>query len=245
MLSCHLIVDPPADGAWNMALDEAVLEATKVDGVGTLRFYSWREPTLSLGSFQAHAERKLHAASLACPLVRRASGGGAILHDDELTYSIVLPQSHPAAARPDRLYQAFHQTLADTLTDFGFQATLANPLGSPTNSEPFLCFQRRTAGDVLLGNHKIAGSAQRRHQRAVLQHGSILLKRSAFAPELPGIGDIAGKRIEIGELRIEWQQRISRQLELDFIETSLPEAILLQTERFRQKFSSAEWTCRR
>ena len=69
----------------------------------------------------------LHAASLACPLVRRASGGGAILHDDELTYSIVLPQSHPAASRPDRLYLAFHQTLIDTLSDFGLQATLANP----------------------------------------------------------------------------------------------------------------------
>ncbi len=117
MLSCYLIVDSPADGVWNMAVDEALLDAATVDGIATLRFYSWREPTLSLGYFQAHAERKLHAASLACPLVRRASGGGAILHDDELTYSIVLPQSHPAAARPDRLYQAFHQTLIDTLSD--------------------------------------------------------------------------------------------------------------------------------
>jgi len=245
MLSCHLIVDPPADGAWNMAFDEALLDAATVDGIPALRFYSWCEPTLSLGYFQAHADRKLHAASLACSLVRRASGGGAILHDDELTYSIALPQSHPAAGRPDRLYRAFHQALIDTLSDFGLQATLANPLGSPSNSEPFLCFQRRTAGDVVLENHKIAGSAQRRHQRAVLQHGSVLLNRSAFAPELPGIGEIAGKRIESGWLRTEWQQRISRRLALDFNETSLPEAIALQAERFRQKFSSAEWTCRR
>ena len=66
-----------------------------------------------------------------------------------------------------------------------------------------------------------------------------------FAPELPGIGDIAGKRFDTGALRIGWQQRISRRLELDFIETSLPEAIVLQAERFRQKFSSTEWTCRR
>ncbi len=91
-------------------------------------------------------------------------------------------------------------------------------------------------------NHR---HAQRRHQRAVLQHGSVLLNRSAFAPELPGIGDIAGKRFDTAALRIGWQQRISRRLELDFIETSLPEAILLQAERFRQKFSSTEWTCRR
>ncbi len=115
MLSCHLIVDSPADGVWNMAVDEALLDAATVEGIPTLRFYSWCEPTLSLGYFQAHADRKLHTASLACPLVRRASGGGAILHDGELTYSIVLPQSHPAAARPDRLYQAFHQTLIGTL----------------------------------------------------------------------------------------------------------------------------------
>src|SRR4051812_39572627 len=91
---CSLIIDAPADGAWNMALDEALLHAAESDGTATLRFYGWREPTLSLGYFQKHVDRALHSASENCTLVRRTSGGGAILHDRELTYSIALPKSH-------------------------------------------------------------------------------------------------------------------------------------------------------
>src|SRR4051794_22517252 len=97
MIACRLIVDSPADGAWNMALDEALLIDAETSGVASLRFYSWREPTLSLGYFQRHTDRAGHAASAGCLLVRRASGGGAILHDRELTYSIALPQAHPLA----------------------------------------------------------------------------------------------------------------------------------------------------
>jgi lipoate-protein ligase A len=245
MLSCHLIVDPPADGVWNMALDEALLEAAKTDGVATLRFYTWREPTLSLGYFQAHGDRKLHAASLACPSVRRASGGGAILHDGELTYSIALPQSHPASKRPERLYRIFHQSLIDTLGQFAIDATLGDVHIKRAKGEPFLCFQRRTAGDVLLGGHKIAGSAQRRHQRAILQHGSVLLDRSVCAPELPGIRDLAGNRFEIEELRFCWQQRLAAQLELHFIEDLAPSAVEQQAQEFLLKFSSEAWNFRR
>ena len=177
MLSCQLILDPPGDGAWNMALDEALLESAKSDGLASLRFYSWREPTLSLGYFQTHADRTGHRASAGCRLVRRASGGGAILHDREITYSIALPQSHPAAARADTLYQALHQSLIEVLAEFGVQAAFAEAApASRATPQPFLCFQRHTAGDVLVGSHKVAGSAQRRHQRAVLQHGSVIIR---------------------------------------------------------------------
>src|ERR1700690_1334272 len=76
----RLIWDDSSAGAWNMALDEALLESADADGLATLRFYRWSEPTLSLGYFQAAADRRLHPASLDCTLVRRSSGGGAILH---------------------------------------------------------------------------------------------------------------------------------------------------------------------
>src|SRR5262245_57717493 len=91
MSEIRLLSDPPAPGAWNMAVDEVLLTAAAASGQATLRFYTWNEPTLSLGYFQAAADRQQHAASLACTLVRRASGGGAILHDRELTYSVALP----------------------------------------------------------------------------------------------------------------------------------------------------------
>ena len=72
----RLLIDPPAAGAWNMAVDEALLESAAIAGVATLRFYQWSEPTLSLGYFQAAADREQHAASRDCPLVRRPAAAG-------------------------------------------------------------------------------------------------------------------------------------------------------------------------
>src|SRR5262245_54691837 len=83
---CRLIVDGAAGGPWNMAVDETLLESAAASGAASLRFYGWSEPTLSLGYFQRAAARQTHATSLGCPMVRRPSGGGAILHDWELTY---------------------------------------------------------------------------------------------------------------------------------------------------------------
>src|SRR6185295_18138238 len=100
----RLLIDPPGGGAWNMAVDEALLETAATTGQATLRFYQWQEPTLSLGYFQSVADRQQHAASLDCPVVRRASGGGAILPDRELTYSVALPQPVASSA----LYDACH-----------------------------------------------------------------------------------------------------------------------------------------
>ena len=77
----HLIIDPPASGAWNMAVDEALLIDAADSGIATLRFYQWDVPTLSLGYFQAYDDRHQHAASGDCVCVRRQTGGGAIVHD--------------------------------------------------------------------------------------------------------------------------------------------------------------------
>ncbi len=198
-----------------MALDEALLEIAESDHAAWLRFYTWREPTLSLGYFQPHADRQLHRASANCPMVRRSSGGGAILHDRELTYSIVLPQSHPLARRAELLYQAMHATLIETLAELGIVATLCDgsPLvanSTPATTEPFLCFERHLHGDLLVGPHKVAGSAQRRHRGAVLQHGSVILARSKFAPELPGLADLAGHEISVDPLQEVWQKRLAK-----------------------------------
>src|SRR3954469_25809962 len=118
MHEIRLLFDPPAPGAWNMGVDEALLETAADCGEGTLRFYQWSEPTLSLGYFQSAEDRRQHAASRSCPLIRRASGGGAILHDRELTYSIALPQ--PIARSPDSslLYELCHIALIEALDEF-------------------------------------------------------------------------------------------------------------------------------
>src|SRR5262245_3748574 len=111
----RLLIDPPASGAWNMAVDEALLETAATEGLPTLRFYEWERPTLSLGYFQSAADRVHHAASRECPVVRRASGGGAIVHDRELTYSIAVPQANPRSAAAAELYDSFHETLVQAL----------------------------------------------------------------------------------------------------------------------------------
>ena len=248
MPAARLMIDPPQQGAWNMAVDEALLESA-AEGITTLRFYQWSEPTLSLGYFQPLADREQHLASRKCPLVRRASGGGAILHDRELTYSFAAPVEQRFAAHIERLYYAFHETLLATLAEWDIQAELCAgpPAGQkPRSSEPFLCFQRRSAGDVLYRGSKICGSAQRRHRGAVLQHGSILLDCSPGAPELAGVLQLAGKTPTASNLAHAWRPRLEKQLLLAFEPASLAaveerRAIKNQDERF----AAAAWSQRR
>src|SRR5262245_23045859 len=113
---CRLIIDLPQNGPWNMAVDDALLTDAVENGHATLRFYEWREPTLALGYFQHFADREQHAASRNAAVVRRQSGGGAILHDRELTYSLVLPPGHPLTHNAPRLYDAVHKAFINTLS---------------------------------------------------------------------------------------------------------------------------------
>ncbi|MBL9081234.1 MAG: hypothetical protein JNK76_05480 [Planctomycetales bacterium] len=203
-----LLVDPPAAGAWNMGVDEMLMERAAEAGTAVLRFYEWTPATLSLGYFQNAADRSGHEASRTAPMVRRSSGGGAIVHDRELTYSISLPTSHPLAADAETLYRNIHGTLLAALAEFGVAARLNETATTPFAGEPFLCFQRRAVGDVLLDRFKICGSAQRRRRGAILQHGSVLLAQSPAAPELPGIAELAavpsGGRITSSQLVDVW-----------------------------------------
>src|SRR5438067_8812863 len=154
----RLIIDAPAPGAWNMAVDEALLETAAGSGVATLRFYQWSEPTLSLGYFQAAADRDQHPKSRNCLLIRRASGGGAILHDCELTYSIAMPQASARSSEASRLYELFHESLSEALAEFGVSATLYRAAASCRSSsasnktdDSFLCFLRRIWLDMVCG----------------------------------------------------------------------------------------------
>jgi len=202
-IDCRLLIDPPASGAWNMAVDEMLLERSAAGEGCCWRFYRWEEPTLSLGYFQSAEDRQRHPASHDCPWVRRASGGGAILHDCELTYSLVVEDAYPSILRRPLLYETVHSALRDALSVLGIRASLATERGGETERVPVLCFRRRVPGDVLVGPTKIAGSAQRRVRGAVLQHGSVLLGRSSAAPELAGIAEL-GPPLAWEPLMTEW-----------------------------------------
>jgi lipoate-protein ligase A len=120
------------------------------------------------------------------------------------------------------LYRLVHDALVAELTGHGLPAKVHASAGTRRPArEPFLCFERRAEGDVVLADHKIMGSAQRRSHAAILQHGSLLLKRSPFAPSLPGLLDLADRPLDLDELLERWIGRIARALHLDVAARSL------------------------
>lgn len=160
------IVDPePHGAAWNMAADEALLnEATQP----TARVYRWARPSVSFGYFGRFAE-----VSERWPkhdLVRRWTGGGIVLHEADVTYSLVIPRAHPfAALSPADSYGVIHGALMRWLREAGIGASLAEQ-AQTQGSE---CFTAPVAQDILAGGEKIGGAAQRRARAGVLHQGSI------------------------------------------------------------------------
>ena len=184
----QVIFDEPQSGLWNMAVDEALLEESLQSGTIFLRLYRWSEPTVSLGYFQNEMEQRRDPRLTKLPTVRRLSGGGAILHHHEQTYSCSLPPTHRLAQQPTRLYEEIHAVFVSWLTECGVPVKSRGE-NSDRKDEPFLCFLREAAPDLIVSGQKILGSAQRRRRGAVLQHGSLLLEASEHVPELRGLHD--------------------------------------------------------
>lgn len=179
------------DGPTNMAADEAMLEAASDRGRASLRFYTWTEPTLSLGYFQPHDDRG-HVPNLdRIAWVRRSTGGAGIVHHRELTYSFAVPAS-PEWKSEEAWICRLHRLVRAVLGGRELESKLV-ACGAEQKLGEVLCFLHHTAGDLVMGDHKVAGSAQRKLRRALLQHGSLLLRASEFAPQLPGIHDLAGR----------------------------------------------------
>src|SRR2546422_2035774 len=175
----RLLVDAPAGGAWNMAVDEVLLDGVAAGTTPpTLRFYEWTPPCLSLGYFQPFDVVDLDGCrALGVEVVRRPTGGRAILHDRELTYSVALPASllgHDGGVLPS--YHRLSLALQDGLRRLGVPATLApESASSPAVPGP-ACFDRPSAHEILLHGRKLVGSAQMRRGQGLLQHGSIVIE---------------------------------------------------------------------
>lgn len=202
----EVIVDAtPSSGQFNMAMDAALLEMGARRTESVIRIYEWSEPTVTLGYFQANAVAE-ESPFPGLPSVRRLSGGGAILHDRELTYSCVVPASHPVRENASNLYVMVHQALIGLLSECGVSCSLRSEhdakqsrladsaevqMSQGLSVEPFLCFLRTNPNDIVHSSgFKIVGSAQRRRRGVTLQHGSILLAASSLEPSLPGISDL-------------------------------------------------------
>ena len=190
---CDVYVDGALSGVENMQRDESALEFVNRAPVRTVvRIYRWETPTVSLGYFQKD-DAEIDVRLENCPRVRRVTGGGAILHDDEITYSCVLPSSHALSRLPIQIYSVVHSAIIELLSECGAGAAMRQDKetsSSVSEEEPFLCFLRSDPRDVVMSDAKILGSAQRRRRSNVLQHGSVLLRASKLTPEIPGVLDI-------------------------------------------------------
>lgn len=209
----------------NMALDQAMLDQASISQQCLLRFYQWEQPTLSLGYFQPYAERHEHQASSSIECVRRSTGGGAIIHHHDWTYSLALPESSTngkklAKGATEELYDCIHAEVVSWLNERFHVNAKTWPANAQATSvgkaEPFLCFARRSTGDVVVDTHKLLGSAQRRQKGAILQHGSFLLAKSPFAPTLLGLQEVVGNSLldpptnDLADIFEEYRLRIRR-----------------------------------
>jgi lipoate-protein ligase A len=187
----RLLDDGVAGGRWNMAVDEALLAAAARGGPPTLRLYAWDGPWLSLGLGQALAPARAAACAAAgVRIVRRATGGRAVLHGADLTYAVAAP----AGALPEGLRASYAQVaeaLVAALAFLGLAASRAPAPQAPpaASGRPFDCFARAGIEEICVAGRKLVGSAQRRGRGAVLQHGSLRL-----AADPPGARRAAGLR---------------------------------------------------
>lgn len=174
MTPWRLLDTGPRDGAWNMACDVALMARARRTGESVFRIYAWSRPTLSFGRHEA-ARTRYAAAAIATAgvdVVRRPTGGRALLHDREVTYSVTAPLD-PAESLPSSMSR-INQWLLRTLHRLGVPATEAEEPRS-MRPEGAACFALPARGELTLGGRKLVGSAQVRHDGALLQHGSILL----------------------------------------------------------------------
>jgi lipoyl(octanoyl) transferase len=202
-------------GAWNMAVDEVLLQGVADSRTPpTLRFYQWSPACLSLGYFQSLDVVDLDACrALGIDVTRRPTGGRAILHDRELTYSLTLPAAVlgvEAGILPS--YHRISRALRAGLEQLGVRTTMADEsAGMRSNDRGPICFDRPSAHEILLDGRKLIGSAQVRRGGALLQHGSILieprmermvacLRPTGEAPDLRSLnGGVAGLA-EVGSI---------------------------------------------
>jgi lipoyl(octanoyl) transferase len=238
--------ESPHSAPMNMALDEALLEFAVVP---IIRFYHWCSPALSFGYFGKFSDVAIYAAER--DLVRRWTGGGVVFHGDDLTYSIVIPASDPGFDESSiAIYEKIHRALCAALAAGGHDAELASvvapcerrksrkgdlqiaqrrsgdrrSLETPICDRGYNCFANPVRADVMMDGRKIAGAAQRRTRRGLLQQGSI----QSFTVNT----DLA--------------QKFSQALSVNFREFEINEEIFQRaTELAQEKYGAESWLTKR
>ncbi len=253
-----MLVDGPADGARNLAIDEALLEVARSEAVHpqpTLRLYRWSPAALSLGRSQPadEAHDPVWLRRNGVDLVRRPTGGTAVFHENELTYSVTGPLDRPPFARG---VVATYRILAEALLR-GLRslvpALVVNEAARGGGRHP-ACFAALSTCEISVGGRKLIGSAQLRRGRSFLQHGSIPLKASdarlaralgSAVPEqtLIDFETAAGRATAFDEVARAIRAGFEQVLGAEFVLGGLSQDECLLVERLRAwRYSSIAWT---
>ena len=259
----RLLVDGPGAGAWNMALDEALLQSAIAGGGSpTLRLYWWSPPTLSLGANQ-QADGIIDRAALerdGYGLVRRPTGGRAILHAEELTYSVVTPAPDGGTLAAYRwLAEGLQSGLEAAGIEVQLQRMKSTQAGGIDTRHP--CFTAAGRYELVSEGRKVVGSAQRRRGGWLMQHGSILLGREHLRlPRYLGVGEpvkesraleagtidcstLLGRSVSPGELVVPFIGGFSRGLGITLEAGPLrPRERQLAAVLLEQQFGTEAWT---
>ncbi len=253
--------DEPADAFTNMAADELLAAEADRRGCLVVRIYGWEPASVSLGAFQEIATARACPAIAGVPLVRRPSGGGALVHGTDLTYAAAVPRRHPWGETAQAFYDAFHAALVAELRDRGIAARQYRSAGAADAlGERLLCFDRRAEGDVVVARSaaaeeaddpKIMGSAQRRLAGVILQHGSLLLRANpavAQAARHSGLLDLSPQaNLDVRSLAEAWLTRVARACAA----TAVPQGTGFRVAReadiaaLAARFRDARWIARR
>lgn len=264
----RLLESGPADGYWNMAVDEAILDAV-VAGIAppTLRVYAWQPAAVSLGFFQplddAIGLEEIEKRGFG--LVRRPSGGRAILHKDELTYSVTVPEDaitdgHSVMGS----YRAISRGIEAGLGLLGLGAHLAERKGEArmkAQGLPTVCFAKAAKCDMTVQGRKIVGSAQTRRRGVIMQHGSVPIhidpeehlavmpgggtdreSQEKLLAAACGVGDALGRPVSYDELAAALVQGFAERLDLTLEPGDLTDWEQARAQELReQKYLTHEW----
>ncbi len=257
----RIISQGPEHAFYNMALDEALSEAVRQKkSPPTLRLYQWRRPSISLGHFQKISEIDAdYCSEHDYPVVRRLTGGRAILHDMELTYSLSsLHHSHPFNGNLLDNYKTVSTALLSGLRKIGIHAEMSCvKKKNPGHRDP-ACFKAASYGEVTVQSRKIIGSAQKRYKDGFMQHGSILFN---FNPEklcsvlagssgstFKGIGSISdyAPGISVEDFKGALKEAFEKELHIKLVaDEPTKYELKIARELERGKYSTSKWNYKR
>ncbi len=259
----RLLVEPDADGAANMATDEALLDAylgpEGVDAAPTLRLYGWNPATLSLGKGQSAADSHdpAYLASQGLGLVRRPTGGQAVLHERERTYCVVGRLDRPPFdAGVLATYASISDALRDAIESLGIETTTASRQSAGPPDRGPVCFNVASSHELLHRGRKLVGSAQMRRREAFLQHGSIPFRADARrlgsaigspadASRISSLSDALGYQPRIAELDAALIAGFERRFGIELVAGWLTPWERQRIEALRcWKYLSTSWTHR-